>query len=533
MFPHAELEYTQSINRKQLEVNRLWNSALLIHKLPEELLIKIFSKLQADPRASSPEPSVSASSGGRASAPPIRVTDWPGLMLVCSYWRNLLVSYPAFWRIVDTKRHVEWTKLCLDRSASASLDVRAGVRGRCPLDILYPHVHRFQKLYFFSSAILRPLFGHGMPLLHTLEFCTDVLDPQRRRVDLDPYLTSHSFPLLQIITLERVVLPGDKSLYAQLRTLSLCRCFHNLSINGFLDALAGCAQLEELTRHNTLHSLSGAWTHRGPVPGRQPISLPSLRQFFLHERGISLIPHFLAHLHIPESTFLRVTSDLSPNGDAGGSSDSIRTLSTLLPPNRSQALPILSVATRVIMSLLAQDWSICALKLSPSGIAPIRRRREYSQAEFVLYLDEGLSLDRWVAHGLGDLTGCFGGSPLTRLELQAEDHIFRTFSLLEELVVGRGRRAELSKVFRGLHAASNADSPIACLKLKRVSAEGFGSVVTHEAMRECFQRRADRGACLEVLDLRMHTDKDLTSEGRSGFIEDLRKVVGRVRVRDY
>ncbi|KAM5545592.1 hypothetical protein V8D89_000630 [Ganoderma adspersum] len=58
-------------------------------------------------------------------------------------------------------------------------------------------------------------------------------------------------------------------------------------------------------------------------------------------------------------------------------------------------------------------------------------------------------------------------------------------------------------------------------------------MATYKAMRECFQHRADRGTHLEVLDLRMHNDKDLTSGERRGFIEDLHKVVGRVRVRVY
>ena len=121
----------------------------------------------------------------------------------------------------------------------------------------------------------------------------------------------------------------------------------------------------------------------------------------------------------------------------------------------------------------------------------------------------------------------FSSTPVTVCE-----GLFQTFSLLEMLVVRGEPSTELSKVFRGLHAASHADAlPVACLKLKSVWAEGLGTVATYEAMRECFQHRADRGARLDVLDLSIHNDKDLTSEERSRFVEDLRKVVGLVRVR--
>ncbi|KAM5545595.1 hypothetical protein V8D89_000633 [Ganoderma adspersum] len=255
-------ESTESINRKRLELKRLWNSALLIHtRVPDELLTQIFTNLQADPQVSSLKLSSHSTSEEPDGASPI--TAWHDLMLVCSYWRNLLVSTPAFWQAVEMKRHVEWTNLCLVRSAAASLDVYARIRDQYALDTLYPHVNRFQKLFFsagFSKSqiqvALPPLLGSGMPLLEHLEFCTGLSDRQRPSVDLDPYVTSHRFPRLQTLVLQRVVSPGDKPLYAQLRKLSMFRCFHNLSFDSFIDALAGCAQLEELTLDDTLHNFS-------------------------------------------------------------------------------------------------------------------------------------------------------------------------------------------------------------------------------------------------------------------------------------
>ncbi|KAM5545591.1 hypothetical protein V8D89_000629 [Ganoderma adspersum] len=413
---------TKSIDRKRLELKRLWNSALLIHTLHCEVLTRIFANLQVDPRSSRLEPPVHATTGERHGARP--VTGWYGLMRVCSYWRNLLVSNPAFWQVVDMKCHVEWSKLCLDRSAAASLDVHVGDLDRCPLNILYPHAHRFQKLFFAGryesqiQEVFLPLLGGGMPLLEHLDIFTSALG-QRWSVDLDPYLTSHHFPRLHTLVLGQVVSPADKTLYAQLRNLSLSHCYQNISLklDSFIDALEGCAQLEDLTLYYTLNTLAGdpEWTPHGPVPRRQPIPLPSLRRFWLDAGGpgTGLIPYFLAHFNIPATATLFIASEFPLDGAGAGSVNDEKAISTLLPPNRSQALPILSEATRLFTTFVSELWSIHAE--CPCGIPNARGRQEFSNAVFKLesfYSRTGRgSWDPWMARGLGDLAQCFGGSP--------------------------------------------------------------------------------------------------------------------------
>ncbi|PIL34661.1 hypothetical protein GSI_03441 [Ganoderma sinense ZZ0214-1] len=576
---------TESNNRKRLELKRLWNNALLIHTLPDEVLTQIFDSFQASLRTSSPKLS-SSHSTSRGSARPI--TARHGLMLVCSHWCNLLVSTPAFWRIVDTKRRVEWMRLCLRRSAGASLDVHARVQDRYALDMLYPQVHRFRKLFSSAGlskpqiqAALPPLLGGGMPLLEYLDFSISLAIGQRRpNADLSSYLTSQQFPRLQTLHLARVISPRDKPLYAQLRTLYLLRCFHSVSFDDFLDALAGCAQLEELTLDNTLHSLSGEWTAQlgtGTIPHRQPITLPSLCELRLDENASSIIPYFLAHLRIPVSTSLRFTSDFHLDADGGGSLDPAgKTLSALLPPNPATTLPILSTTTRLATTFMPGQWRTWAhgqpQTRSPSDLGPgpagspgrtrtpsPSRDQWQSQeslsasfpAVFTLFSksEMGLAEDPWVGRGLGDLVECFGGSPLTALEVDEHtsagctsvagwEGVFRTFSRLEELTLHcSASRVELSTAFLGLHAASagpgvSEDSlaPVACPRLAHVSADGWGTAATYEAMRRCFRRRAERGAWLEVLHLRHLFDgEDLTAEERRGFVEDLRQVVRLVK----
>ncbi|PIL34659.1 hypothetical protein GSI_03439 [Ganoderma sinense ZZ0214-1] len=546
-------EYTESTSLKRLELKRLWNGALLVHKLPNELLIRIFADFRQ--AASSPVRPESRSSSRSLSreGTPGPITDWHSLMLVCHKWRDLLVSTPMFWRTVDMKGHVEWTKLCLDRSAAASLDVRADDGDRCPLDMLYLHAHRFQRLSTsLSISEAGPLLSGGMPLLEDLEL-RDVTPLELMQcIDSALYLTSHRFPRLQTLALVEVFSPRDPSLYAQLRTLSLSDCAHHFSFHGFLDILAGCARLEELTLTQTLDGLgvSDEWPSRKPIPHRPPVVLPHLRSFSLEQRGIVRTSQFLAHLLIPASAHLKVAGDFLRRDDSPDS-DTADTLGALLPPNRATVLPVLSTTLRLSAIVAENPRSIDVA--SSESILPPRGAGEHEKhrvdAQFALHLDgNDPGQEPWMAQCLRDLVECFGASPLTHLDLLWDhsssdaadwERVFRTFPLLEELIVGSAQYYEAAKVFVGLHAASSearVDSlVIACPNLRQVSLGGVDAVATYEAMRECLQDRADRGARLQVLDLSMVFNKDLTSETNQticGFVEDLRQAVQCVRVED-
>ena len=538
-----EEEYIKSINRKRLELKRLWNSTLLIHKLPSELLIQVFTNLPDYFGASNPKPSSHSISGEGVSADAPPITSWPSLMLVCRCWRDLLVSTATFWRVINTRRHIDSTKLSLARSAAASLVVHIWDGDRCPLDMLYPYVHRFQKLFvtlsdWHAQGVLEPLFGSGMPLLEDLDLSDSTVGRQlAQTTDLDHYLTSRGFPRLQKLDLSQVVLPRDPSLYAQLRALSLWRCSHNSSFDGFLDALAGCVQLEELTLEHTLNGLSGEWQ---PIPRRPPIPLPLLRSFWLNHNGTVCASRFLAHLLIPASAHLTVMGD-TLRDDGMGPDTVVHTLGALLPPTRAKTLPILSMATKISAWIMSEQWSTSVT----SSIASPGDGGQGADALFTLFIDDNNIWDPWMAHGLNDLAECFTGSPLTCLELSG-DHscatvaawkrVFRTFPLLEELVVGPGRYSELSKVFLGLHVASYDDRSeytpaVACPNLRLVWAGGVGTEGTYAALRECFCYRADKGSRLGVLDLSMLFEgEELTLEQRCGYVEDLRQAVECVLV---
>ncbi|KAM5545717.1 hypothetical protein V8D89_000755, partial [Ganoderma adspersum] len=87
-----EKELIYPIYRKRSELNRLWNTSLLIHRLPNELLVQIFTYFPGvawiHPRAPS------------CDRAPDQI-GWHHFMLVCRHWRAIFVFTRTFWRKID------------------------------------------------------------------------------------------------------------------------------------------------------------------------------------------------------------------------------------------------------------------------------------------------------------------------------------------------------------------------------------------------------------------------------------------------
>ncbi len=437
------------------------------------------------------------------------------------------------------KRKTNWTKLCLSRSAAASIDVHFYDCSLSRLDDVRPHVHRFKEFHFdnpFDDAslvtVLSPLFDSDMSLLQKLQFGVRVLRQRTPTSQIDAQITSQRFTSLRTLTLTSTIMvaPQEISLYAQLRELTLDGCPPPLSFDGFLDALAASVQLEELhLRPGTLHHLSGEWPRGGPgsVPHRPLVSLPRLRAFALYEYRIDRISCFLAHLYLRPSVVLWI------QGCVSGEIASRNTIDAMLPPNRSAALPVLGLATNAHVTAFENKHTI-----SCGYVGPQDDLRSGDPPPVVLKLDPGFRAGEWsrsTAQGLDDLVQSFGPSPLASLTVTnghtcnatatAWERVFRTFPgpLLEELRVGsRKASSDVSNVFRGLHAASttHTDSIVACAKLKKIIVEGVASAATYEAMRDCFRYLSgDRRVVLESLNTESLIDQDdIASGSRLRFI---------------
>ncbi|KAM5545706.1 hypothetical protein V8D89_000744 [Ganoderma adspersum] len=499
------------------------NRSLFIHKLPNELLIHIFQYLPHTPWRTQDE-------YGRPESLDL---GWPGLMLVCSHWRDLLVSTPVFWRQVNFRRQPNWTELCLSRSAPGSIDVFVGRNfDASRLDDIRPHAHRCKTFYYGNQFVdfplveaLAPLFDNGMPLLPVEELHLMVRESGTPSPQLDTEMTS-----------QRVIAPQDVSLYAQLRKLELEGCSPPLSLDGFLDALAATMQLEQLhLSGSTLRRLSGEWRHPGGghVPYRPPISLPHLRDFLLEDDRIDRISCFLAHLQPQPSAVLCI------HGRVSG--ETANTIDAMLPPNRTTTLPALGLATDGHLTLRGSEYNISCGYIRPHRDGP----KNFPRAIFRLDLGS-LSAGRV---GLDDLVLVFLGgaaSPLRRLSVNG-DHgresaaawagVFRAFPHLEELILFRDCRAarDVTDVFRGLHAASSTSvgcadcARVACPSLRDIYVQGTSTVETYEAIRECFQYRSARGVALESLNIVSLVGwADVPTPLRRGFVRDISAAVKAV-----
>ncbi|KAI1793618.1 hypothetical protein LXA43DRAFT_197435 [Ganoderma leucocontextum] len=516
--PGVKHEVAKAISNERLEFKTIWNRSLPINQLPNELLTYIFNFHMHYYLATT----IDMTSAGTFETPNWRF--WR-LMRVCRHWRELIVGTPAFWSSVHLTKATNWTELCLDRSVPAPIDVLARIPAWCRvahLSVVYPLVHRIESLYFRVHvkvgdmdpdvlAALALLFGDGMPGLERLDLAIthDKRRPYHLPIGFDVDLTCQRFPHLRRLALTRVVAPQDAPLYTQLQTLSLTTCSHNLSFDGFLDALASCTGLRRLHLDNTLDRLSGDWMQRDRAHSRPLVSFPHLNSFALSGHGAVCTSRFLAHFHIHSSVRMGISADAEDIEEADSpSSNGPHSVAAMLPPSHAVTLEPLGMAKDIHMWMsFGRGVEIHTPVTLPT----------------VVYLGMQLAADapygtatpsRWGS--VADLVQFLGRAPLTSLRVShvlpdtvaAWAGVFRTFPLLERLSI-HGFLEEACAVgmehaFLGLHAASAADpdSPVACPNLAHVSVRGHGNMAVYEAIRTCIRHRGDRGVVLVELNLR-------------------------------
>ncbi|KAM5545710.1 hypothetical protein V8D89_000748 [Ganoderma adspersum] len=216
-------------------------------------------------------------------------------------------------------------------------------------------------------------------------------------------------------------------------------------------------------------------------------------------------------------------------------------MTALLPPNRSTTLPGLATATTIHMMICDSEYQVEGFYRDPN---PMGSRRPGEQQHILLTLNTELGNPSWdpcLGQGLADLMECFGQSPLTSLVVRGDhsygtvpvwEAVFRTFPLLKNLDItsGTGMYDDISAVFLALHAVStgaihtdsdSACAPPACPHLKKVYAQGLGTVRTYEAMVECFRYRGERGAALQLLSLELDDGEGVTPALRRAYMQSL------------
>ncbi|RPD65500.1 hypothetical protein L227DRAFT_649586 [Lentinus tigrinus ALCF2SS1-6] len=300
-----------------------------INRLPSEVLFTIFKAL-ASPAESDEDELWDAK---------LISTDWLVVNLVCRHWHTVACAFPILWRAVDVGSSVEWLRLCLDRSASAPLDLRLYDRTTVfqAAALLVTHAGRIRSLRVprdvaaDSLHALSSLFMVGLPALKEL-----YLDASRRDAPFagkclyDVFRLEDKseplFPSLHTLHLNSLYLPPRASLLRGLRSLELIESQPQgphlktrPTFDEFLDALDAChPTLEHLTLCNSFPFCLCDDCGGGGTAGRT-VALPKLQTLSvlcppqadtieLSTGKTTSCRHFLSYLRLPERMWTTVST---------------------------------------------------------------------------------------------------------------------------------------------------------------------------------------------------------------------------------
>ncbi|KAJ7127105.1 hypothetical protein C8R44DRAFT_874185 [Mycena epipterygia] len=280
------------------------NSMQPIHRLPPELLSKIFSETQLRLPSFLPLPP----SGIHDHL----TCDWCEclfLLQVCRHWRGVIASSPVLWSAVCSfTKPLEF----LRRSRDAELTVYLGVRSRSFLpsltEALAPHTSRFKEFHMLAMGPedilkLQQLFSSPAPRLHSL--LIQVERPEDLSPALPPIFAGRMSKLRQLALGYFTSWP--KGYFHNLTHLALYHQKENSwpSTSEFLDFLDHSPRIEELAliQGGPMRSLGA---DVAPSPGRF-VSLKRLQKLDIGDWPSAVtIARLLSHLSLPRKTELYI-----------------------------------------------------------------------------------------------------------------------------------------------------------------------------------------------------------------------------------
>ncbi|KAI0370801.1 hypothetical protein BV20DRAFT_966325 [Pilatotrama ljubarskyi] len=378
--------HVKAIDRKFYAIHALWNWVATINRLPDEIMIEIFS-LANPKRQSSCEPQLPPT---RATDPPqIGAPSWAPLMLVCRHWHALILQNPRLWRAIDVSKGFPHHLLFACRyGRKATLELAfhgpKSVRVLPLLDFVTPRISRLLlpplECKYLRLALVA--LGHlQWPKLEELTVLSQCQYPARHASGPQIDLAKERLPMLSSLCLSSLAISWEVGLVSRLRRLELVDCSHfgsPLTLDAFLDVLDVSPHLEELRLHNFLSSIESTCA-RG---SRRTIFLPGLKNFGLHD-DLARMLEVLNSVHFPPEARVHIGAE-SAIQNADGSGDLIAwkvDLRQVLPEDRLR-LPLLDSAHSGRIEAL--DGVVRAI-----GIA--------GDAHLVFDLDTKLEFGEWTA----------------------------------------------------------------------------------------------------------------------------------------
>ena len=479
-----------------------------IYRLPNEIIVQIFLHYaeNALPYRQSIRTQVSNMPVG-----------WLSLMLVCRHWRDVALASPTLWRFIDATSNTSWMALLLARSVPATIDLAFGLH-RFSLEealaVLSPHASRLRSLKFARipdawrpAAVSLLRNSAGFPNLEVLDFPILPARASLKNVFEDIGLSSQRFPSLHSLFLHLTIAPQDPLLCARLRRLSLDNCICGPSLEQFLDVLASCTLLQDLTLIASLQHLQGDWLGSRTLL-RDPMHLPNLRALILRGHSAPQTSRFLAYLYLSPAVAVDIAADVL---DVGPTHD----IYDVLPPAYAQTIPALATNTHLSVAPEFEVFALCS-----------RNEEAVLSPEVILTL-QGDSSNRgwWTRQSLPcairSLVRIFGSGPLRSLDVGGDigsvepdewESVFRAFPRLESFRASApgNMTCSLDGLFMGLRNASLTGISPACphLKLVEIKAWSHEEKRFFDALVKCFQTRSEKGLLLQKLEVSLSSYSD-------------------------
>ncbi|KAG8952844.1 hypothetical protein FRC03_012008 [Tulasnella sp. 419] len=328
------LEFVQQvfishIQTRMISIRRQMNELLPISKLPNELLQQIFLYTC---RVVYRFPSYRAPTN---------------LAAVSWRWRSVTITYPQLWSSLHSDLGAEVTRLMLQRSKSAPLDLycscQSEIKGDRFFDLLTPHSMRWRSLHFFidnpSGLSLDFLAGQSLPLLKFLTL------PQTERGQ-NSNLRNLNIIAPSIRELSAYVHPLplrlDSDMLSMLTTLSFTASNNAIPFlpTDYYTLLTSAPYLQELF----IRGHRNADSPDPDVAALIPINLPYLDNLYLEELRYKTIGFLLSSIVTPFDRDYAV--------DVSGSCGSLTTMFSFSPADDS----LLADFHRTSRSILTSTW---------------------------------------------------------------------------------------------------------------------------------------------------------------------------------
>jgi hypothetical protein len=265
------------------------NTLALIHRLPSEVLVKIFSLI--------------------INQAVFRFKTLTNIASVCSYWRSLIINDPLSWSNISVK-HPSAIKCMLQRSKLAPISISITLTAspsKAFITEVMSHLHRMTSLIVATE-------DHDC-----LASVTEVLQreqaPLLRSFSLYNYSGITQGPLpcnapkLDSLDLLDWILPIQPTTYAHnLRKLTIHRedyTLRDIRLSELLDVLSAATKLEELDLEDPFYTLDDHPLSSDP----RIVPMENLSKFRLQE-SISLTTAFLEHITVTPHTSLDLRIDL-------------------------------------------------------------------------------------------------------------------------------------------------------------------------------------------------------------------------------